>query len=68
MSNYLYIARKGRIGIVFWCVKDGLFGKKNKYKRIIPCDFDSIEKHSDHFVCYKKERKVFYDLKGTILK
>jgi len=66
--DYLYIARKGRIGILHWYTVDGLFGRKEKYKRIVPCKYDEVEKHADHFIGRKGGKAVYYDLKGNILK
>lgn len=67
-SEYLYIARKGKLGILYWTIEKHWYGKDNVYNRIIPCEYDRIDKAEGHFVCYKGSQVTYIDLKGNILK
>ena len=67
-SEYLYIAREGKVGILYWHFEKHWYGDTNDYHRIIQCEYDRIEKKEDMFVCYKGSERVFIDLKGNILK
>lgn len=67
-SEYLYIARKGKLGVLYWTVEKHWYGKDNVYDRIIPCEYDRIDKADGHFVCYKGSQVTYIDLKGNILK
>lgn len=67
-SEYLYIARKGKLGILYWTVEKHWYGKDNVYNRIIPCEYDRIDKADGHFVCYKGSQVTYIDLKGNVLK
>ena len=57
----------------FFVPKDEIVGNEynlsiNKYKKIISCQFDRIEKKEDHFKCYTVNKVVYYDFVGRILK
>ena len=72
-SEYLYIARKGKLGILHWVIeRETHFFTKDTfnhiYNRIIPCEYDRIDKANGHFVCYKGSQVTYIDLKGNILK
>ena len=67
-SEYLYIARKGKLGILYWRIEKHWYGKDNVYNRIIPCEYDRIDKADGHFVCYKGSQVTYIGLKGQILK
>lgn len=67
MKDYLWIARREKLGILYWHTEDGCLWKSNTYRRIIPCEFDAIEKFEDHFVCYKDGECDYRDLDGNIL-
>lgn len=72
-SDYLYIARKGKLGILHWVVeRETHFFTKDTYNdiynRIIPCEYDRIEKADGHFICHKGSQVTYIDLKGNILK
>ena len=66
--EYLYIAREGKIGILYWHFEEHWYGDTNDFHRVIQCEYDRIEKKEDMFVCYKGSERVFIDLKGNILK
>ena len=69
VPEYFFIAKNGKLGILFWRFKKHWYGgSTNKYHRVIPCEYDRIEKKVDMFICYKGEERVFIDLKGNILK
>lgn len=65
---YLYIVKDSKVGILYWFHEKHWYGDKNDYHRIIPCEYDRIEKKQDVFVCYKGGDKVYIDFKGVILK
>lgn len=67
-SEYLYIARGGKLGILYWKIESHWYGKNNVYNRIIPCEYDRIDKADGHFVCYKGSQITYRDLKGNVLK
>ena len=72
-SEYLYIARKGKLGILHWVIeRETHFFTKDTfnhiYNRIIPCEYDRIEKADGCFICYKGSQVTYIDLKGNILK
>lgn len=66
--EYLYIAREGKLGILYWHREKHWYRTINDYHRIIQCEYDRIEKKNDMFVCYKDSERVFVDKKGNILK
>ena len=66
--EYLYIAREGKLGILYWHREKHWYRTINDYHRIIQCEYDRIEKKNDMFVCYKDSERVFIDKKGNILK
>lgn len=68
--EYLYIVKDEMFGILYWHYKEHLFYTENKHERIIPCEFDKIEKKINEgmFICNKDGTRTFYDLSGTILK
>jgi len=68
--NYLYIVKDGKFGILYWCYEEHFLYTKNKHERIIPCEFEKIEKRIDEgmFVCYTEGKRTFYDLCGVMLK
>ena len=51
-SDYLYIVRRGKIGILYWITKKHWYGKQDIYRRIIPCKYDRIEKADGYFICH----------------
>lgn len=67
-SEYLYIARNGKLGILYWTVEKHWYGKEDVYNRIIPCEYDRIEKEEGYFACFKGPEVTYIDLKGKILK
>lgn len=50
-SDYLYIVRRGKIGILYWTTEKHWYGKQI-YRRIIPCKYDRIEKADGYFICH----------------
>ena len=66
--EYLYIAKDGKVGILYWHFEKHWYGNTNDYHRVIQCEYDHIEKKEGMFVCYKGSERVFIDLKGNILK
>ena len=67
--DYLYMVKNGKIGILYWQRKGHwLLGPINKYKKIVSCQYDRIEKKEDHFKCYTANKVVYYDFVGRILK
>lgn len=67
-SNYLYIVRNEKIGILHWITKKHWYGKEEVYNRIIPCKYDRIEKADGYFICYKGLKVEYRDMKGNILR
>lgn len=67
-SEYLFIARDGKLGILYWTIEKHWYGKEDVYNRIIPCEYDRIEKADGYFACYKGTEVAYIDLKGNILK
>ena len=67
-SEYLFIARRGKLGILYWTIEKHWYGKEDVYNRIIPCEYDRIEKADGYFACYKGTEVTYIDLKGNILK
>ena len=67
-SDYLYIVRKGKIGILYWVTEKHWYGKTEKYYRIIPCKYDRIEKADGLFICHKGTKIEYRDMKGNILR
>lgn len=69
-SNYLYIVKDGKFGILYWHYKEHFLLTENKYKRIIPCEYEKIDKKigDGMFVCYQEGKRTFYDLNGVLLK
>ncbi|EOA48410.1 hypothetical protein HMPREF1532_03638 [Bacteroides salyersiae WAL 10018 = DSM 18765 = JCM 12988] len=67
-SEYLFIARDGKLGILYWTIEKHWYGKEDIYNRIIPCKYDRIEKAEGYFVCHKGSEVTYIDLKGNILK
>lgn len=67
-SDYLYIVRRGKIGILYWITEKHWYGKQEIYRRIIPCKYDCIEKADGHFVCHKGTKIEYRDMKGNILR
>lgn len=67
-DNFFYIARYEKIGVVKYTFKNGIFVDTEKVERIIPCEYDSIERDDDYFVCYKGTDKVFINFEGKIIK
>ena len=71
--EYLYIARNGKLGILHWVkervirvfIKDTV---NHIYNRIIPCEYDRIDKADGYFICYKGSQVTYIDLKGNVLK
>ena len=51
-SDYLYIVRRGKIGILYWITEKHWYGKQDIYRRIIPCKYDRIEKADGYFICH----------------
>ena len=51
-SDYLYIVRRGKIGILYWITVKHWYGKQYIYRRIIPCKYDRIEKADGYFICH----------------
>ena len=68
--EYLYIVKDELFGILYWNYKKHFFYTENKHERIIPCEYDKIEKkiNDGMFICYKDGKRTFYDLNGVILK
>lgn len=66
--EYLYIARNRKVGILYWKIIKRWYGKEHEYNRIIPCEYDKIEKTADAFICYKGNKRYYMDSKGNILK
>ena len=66
--EYLYMARKGKLGILYWHIEKHWYGDTNIFYRVIQCEYDHIEKKEGMFICYKGSERVFIDLKGNILK
>lgn len=64
MSNYFYIAKKGKLGIIYWRYEGG----QNDYWIVIRCKYERIEKRDRMFVCQYGSETVYIDLKGNILK
>ena len=63
-SEYLFIARGGKLGILYWTIEKHWYGKEDVYNRIIPCEYDRIEKADGYFACYKGTEVTYIDLKG----
>lgn len=51
-SDYLYIVRRGKIGILYWITEKHWYGKQEIYRRIIPRKYDRIEKADGYFICH----------------
>lgn len=66
--EYLYIFKDGKFGILYWHQR---FIIRDRYKRIIPCKFDKIEKVKAEFglmfICYIGETRYYFDTTGTLL-
>ena len=67
-SDYLYIVRKGKIGILHWTIEKHWYGNEDIYSRIIPCIYDHIEKADGYFICHKESKIEYRDMKGNILR
>ena len=67
-SDYLYIVRRGKIGILYWITEKHWYGKQEIYRRIIQCKYDRIENADGHFVCHKGTKIEYRDMKGNILR
>ena len=71
--DYLYIVRRGKIGILYWITEKHWYGKQDIYRRIIPCKYDRIEKADGYFICYtckytytkKADEHIIRHNKGT---
>ena len=66
--NFLYIAWRGKLGILRYEYKRHWYGNDHKARKIIPCNYDKIEKKTNFFICYKDGKKIFLDRNGSILK
>lgn len=67
-SEYLYIAKGGKLGILYWRVEHKWWGTNNDFRKIIPCKYDSIDKEEGYFVCHSGAEIVYFDLQGNILR
>lgn len=67
-SDYLYIARNEKIGILHWITEKHWYGKEERYNRIIPCKYDRIEKADGHFICHIGTKVEYRDMKGNRLR
>lgn len=68
VSDYFFIAKDSKFGILYWHFEKHWYGDKNDFHRMIQCEYDKIEKKDRMFVCYKGSERVFIDLKGNIMK
>ena len=68
--DYLYIVKDEKFGILYWHYEKHFLYTENKHERIIPCEYEKIEKRIEEgmFICYKEEKRFFYDLSGVLLK
>ena len=66
--EYLYIAKDGKLGILYWHFEKHWYGNTNDYHRIIQCEYDKIEKKEDMFICHRGGERIFVDKKGNILR
>ena len=69
MPNYLWMVRNGKLGILYYQNKRPFTLPYHiKYKRLIPCRYDHIEKLSEEghprFRCHKGEEVFYYDSLG----
>lgn len=64
-NNFLWIARKGKLGVLKLYYKKGFFHSDYVASRIIPCKYDMIEDRGDYYLCYEGNKKVMFDRRGT---
>ena len=68
-KTYLYIVRKGKVGIAWGAYKQNFWGIiKYRCGVVITCKYDRIEKHPDMFVCHKENDIYYVDLQGNIMR
>lgn len=64
-NNFLWIARKGKLGVLKLYYKKGFFHSDYVASRIISCKYDMIEDRGDYYLCYEGNKKVMFDRRGT---
>lgn len=67
-KNFLFIARNGKLGVLKYIYYKRWFGDYHNAKRIIPYEYEKIERKDDYFICYKYGFKFFLDNEGNIIK
>ena len=68
LQNFVICKHFQKLGILYWTIEKHWYGKEDVYNRIIPCEYDRIEKADGYFACYKGTEVTYIDLKGNILK
>ena len=66
--NYYFIARKEKFGVLRYIYHEHWYGDDHFTHRIIPCEYDKIERMNDYFICYKNGEKSFIDYDGNLIK
>lgn len=68
-SKFVYMVRKGKIGIAEFYHEKNFFGKyKAKCINVLDCKYDSVEISEDGFICVKGEKTIYFDIHGNELK
>lgn len=67
-KNYFFIAREEKFGVLRYEYHEHWYGDEHFTHRIIPCEYDKIERMDDYFICYKNREKFFIDYDGKIIK
>ena len=67
-DNYLYIARKGKLGVLRYRYKKHWYGDDHSKWVIIPCEYDKIEDEGNYYKCFKDGKIVMFNRSGKEIK
>lgn len=67
-DNYLYIARKGKLGVLRYRFRKHWYGDDHLPHVIIPCEYEKIEDNGDYYKCFKDGKIIMFDRSGKKIK
>ena len=66
--NYLYIARKGKLGALRFEYRRHWYGDEHLPRVIIPCEYEKIDDEGSYYKCFKDGKIVMFDRTGKEIK